>query len=97
MFERPKRLIETESTWPAERRKHNDHWIEVAVPGEHPEQSHRQRELPAIPIGPVQHDAAVADCGKYPLVKILLPDRAVRINDQRIAAARTPRRPHSHQ
>src|ERR1044072_3253842 len=96
VFERAKRLVETEPTWPAERRKHNDHWVEVMVPGEHPERSHRQRDLPAFPIRPLHYDTAVPDCRKSLLVKILLPDRAVRIHDQGIAAARTPRRPHSH-
>ena len=94
MLERLKRTVETESARPRKWLKNNCQWVELAGPCEKSEQSYRQRVRPLLSVRPVENDAPAAHGREQVLLKILLPDRAVRVDDEHVPTARTPGEPH---
>lgn len=76
-----------------ERMEYNRQRVEFGSASEVAKCHPREREPPPLPLRPVKDHSALAEMRQNVLLNIVVPDWAVRIHEENIATAKTPKRP----
>ena len=93
MLEVAKGLPKTKLLCREQRPKDDREWIELSIAAEVPKGCTRQREAPALPLRPIEHDGSVTNGRKQSLLDVIVPNGAIRVDKQNVATSHTPECP----
>jgi hypothetical protein len=87
------RLPESKHSASMERPKHDAQWIELTVTPKVIERHLCHRKSPMLSLRPIQDNRTFAELRYDVALDVVMPDRAVRINEQNVPSPEAPPRP----